>query len=289
MIDRRTAVSAISALAGFTLLGAITGAEARPHSPDRDLAALERDAGGRLGVFAVDAAGRVVAAHRADERFLLCSTFKAFLAGAVLMAADQGRERLDRRVLIARTDLVAHAPAVEAALADGTMSVEALCAAAVMLSDNAAANLLLDRVDGPAGLTRFFRSLGGGAARLDRREPQLNRPDGAKDTTTPAAAAAMLRRLLAPETLSAASRARLEGWMVESPTGRARIRAGLPPSWRAGDKTGTGPTGETNDIAFIDVPGRSRLFVAAYYEGPARAHPEREAVLAEAGKLIAGL
>jgi beta-lactamase class A len=276
---------------GFTIgltLTAVTPLRAQPRSLDARLAALEREAGGRLGVFAIDAAGRVEAAHRADERFLLCSTFKAFLAGAVLAAVDQGRERLDRRVPVSRADLVSHAPAVEKALADGAMSVEALCAAAVMLSDNAAANLLLDPVGGPAGMTKFFHLLGGNAARLDRREPELNRPDGDKDTTTPAAAAAMLRQLLAPGTLSAASRARLEGWMVDCPTGRARIRAGLPVSWRAGDKTGTGPKGETNDIAFVDVPERGRLFVAAYYEGPARTHPEREAVLAKAGRLIAG-
>lgn len=292
MIDRRTAISGLSAFAGFALVGGIADAVARPARPrssNPGLAALEREAGGRLGVIVVDAAGRAVAAHRADERFLLCSTFKAFLAGAVLEAVDRGCERLDRRVPVSRADLVSHAPAVEKALADGAMSVEALCAAAVMLSDNAAANLLLGPVGGPVGLTKFFRSLGGDAARLDRLEPELNRPDGDKDTTTPAAAAAMLRRLLAPGTLSTASRAKLEGWMVDCPTGRARIRAGLPASWRVGDKTGTGPNGETNDIAFVDVPGRGRLFVAAYYEGPARAYAEREAILAEAGKLIVGL
>lgn len=292
MINRRAAISGLSAFAGFALVGGITDAVARPiqrRLPDARLAALEHEAGGRLGVVAVDTEGRLVAAHRADERFLLCSTFKAFLAGAVLARIDGGRERLDRRVPVSRADLVSHAPAVEKAIADGAMSVDALCAAAVMLSDNAAANLLLGSIGGPAGLTRLFHSLGGDAARLDRLEPELNRPDGDKDTTTPAAAATMLHRLLGPGTLSVASRARLEGWMVECPTGRARLRAGLPPSWRAGDKTGTGPDGETNDIAFVDVPGRGRLFVAGYYEGAARRHPEREAVLAEAGRIIAGL
>jgi beta-lactamase class A len=268
-------------------LAAALPATARPRSLDDRLRDIERDAGGRLGVYAVDAEGRGLAAHRATERFLLCSTFKAFLAGATLARVESGEERLDRAVPVAAGDLVSYSPAVERAVAGGSMSVEALCEAAVVLSDNAAANLLLAPIGGPAGMTRYFRSLGGDAARLDRSEPELNRREGAKDTTTPEAAAMMLRRLLARGTLAAASRERLEGWMIASRTGRARLRAGLPEVWRAGDKTGTGPAGETNDVAFVDAPGRGRIFIAAYYEGPARTSAERNAVLADVGRAIA--
>ena len=35
--------------------------------------------------------------------------------------------------------------------------------------------------------------------------------------------------------LSAESKARLLGWLEQSPTGRSRLRAGLPKGWRAGD------------------------------------------------------
>lgn len=270
-------------------LAAVGPVRAAPNSGQSLLAALERDSGGRLGVCAIDASGRVLMTHRADERFLLCSTFKAFLVGAVLQAVDRGRERLDRRVPVSRADLVFYSPAVEKAVDEGGMTVEALCAAAVVLSDNAAGNLLLAQVGGPAGLTAFFRSLGGRAARLDRREPDLNRRDGDKDTVTPEAAARMLRRLLAPGMLTIASRARLEGWMIESSTGRARLRAGLPPEWRVGDKTGTGANGETHDLGFVELPQRGRLFVAAYYDAPGRPSADRQAVLAEVGRMIAEL
>lgn len=48
------------------------------------LAAIEKKLGGRLGVFALDTGSGRTLANRADERFLMCSTFKGLLAGLVL-------------------------------------------------------------------------------------------------------------------------------------------------------------------------------------------------------------
>src|SRR5690606_25318450 len=49
---------------------------------EAELAALEAKHGGRLGVFALDTASGKEIAHRAKERFALCSTFKLLLAAA---------------------------------------------------------------------------------------------------------------------------------------------------------------------------------------------------------------
>jgi beta-lactamase class A len=54
------------------------------------------------------------------------------------------------------------------------MSLAELCEAAMIVSDNTAGNLLLAALDGPAGLTRYARSLGDSITRLDRVEPDLN-------------------------------------------------------------------------------------------------------------------
>ena len=69
------------------------------------------------------------------------------------------------------------------------MKLGALCAAALELSDNTAANLLLETIGGPEGLTRYARALGDQQTRLDRVEPDLNSaiPGDERDTTTPAA------------------------------------------------------------------------------------------------------
>lgn len=101
------------------------------------------------------------------------------------------------------------------------------------------------------------------------------------------AAAALLGRIFTGQHLQASARRRLEGWMVECTTGLARLRAGLPETWRVGDKTGTGAAGETNDLAIVRAPGRPAAFIAAYYVAPTIPHRQREAVLAQAGALIA--
>ena len=48
------------------------------------IATIEERHGGRLGVFATDTASGRTLEYRADERFLMCSTFKGLLAAQVL-------------------------------------------------------------------------------------------------------------------------------------------------------------------------------------------------------------
>ncbi|GGK73417.1 hypothetical protein Ppa06_31950 [Planomonospora parontospora subsp. parontospora] len=67
------------------------------------------------------------------------------------------------------------------------MTAERLRHAAITVSDNTAGNVLLEQISGPAGLTRYYRSLGDPAGRLDRWEPQLNewKPGERRDTVKP--------------------------------------------------------------------------------------------------------
>lgn len=257
----------------------------------RDLAALESKHGGRLGVAAVDTADGRSIGHRTDERFALCSTFKLLLAAAVLAQVDAGEESLDRRVPFTEADLLDHSPVTRAHLAQGAMTVGELCAATVQVSDNAAANLLLPIVDGPAGLTRWLRSVGDATTRLDRYELALNTnlPGDPRDTTTPAAMAETTRRLITGEVLSRESREELIRWLVGSTTGGARLRAGLREAWKVGDKTGTGQRGAANDVAVVwPREGAAPWIIAVYYDAPESTPAARDRVIAEAARLVAG-
>ncbi len=221
----------------------------------------------------------------------MCSTFKAVLACMALRRVDEGTLMFATRVPFTAADLLEYAPDTRAHLADGAMSVEALCAAAVERSDNTAANLLLARLGGPAELTAFLRAMGDATTRLDRNEPTLNTnlAGDPRDTTTPSAMArTMATLLLSPRVLSPASRARIAEWMVASSTGRARLRAGMPPTWRVGDKTGTGERGACNDVAVAWPPGRAPIVVAAYVEAPAASLRAREEAHAEIGRVVVG-
>jgi beta-lactamase class A len=250
-------------------------------------AELERRVGGRLGVVAVDTATGQRIAHRGDERFLLCSTFKLLLVAQVLHRVDVGEERLERRIAYDAADLQAWSPETAQHVATG-MTVEALSVAALQQSDNTAANLLLRTQGGPEGLTRYVRALGDAVTRLDRIEPALNVPaPGDLDTTTPAAMAKTVRALLLGDALTPASRQRLAGWLEGNTTGGRRLRAGLPRDWRVGDKTGTSDDGSVSDVALATPPGRPPWIIVAYLMG---CHAPREAcedVLAEAARRLA--
>ncbi|MBI4951097.1 MAG: class A beta-lactamase [Myxococcales bacterium] len=274
------------------LLGALAPVGCAPAAvPRREspFDALEAKIGGRVGVFALDTASGARLEHRADERFAMCSTFKWALAAAVLARVDRGELALDDPIAFGESDLLEYAPATRANVARGQMTIEALADAIVTISDNTAANLLLREVGGPAGLTAFMRSLGDEETRLDRDEPMLNTnlPDDPRDTTTPRAMVGALRAALLGDVLSAPSRALLLGWLERCETGRARLRAGFPPDWRVGDKTGTGNRGACNDVAIATAPGAAPILVAAYVSDGAADKEALEAAHASVASVVA--
>jgi len=247
-----------------TFLGAAGLLLPLPALAQNGLAALEKG-GIRIGVAALDTGTGRTLSHRADERFLMCSSFKLVLAAAILRRVERGEERLDRLVRYAQADLLPVSFVTAPNVARG-LTVEALCAAIIHVSDNTAANLLLRSMGGPVALTTFLRQIGDGTSHLDRTETDLNVRNGEKDTTTPRAMLATIRSLLLGDVLRPASRARLIGWMDEVTTGARLLRAGFPGAWRAGDKTGRGAGGEINDLAIVRPPGRAPILVCAYSE-----------------------
>lgn len=142
---------------------------------------LERKRGGRLGVAVLDIDSGHRVSHRGGERFLMCSTFKFLLVAAVLARVDQGKENLGRRIVFNKDVVLNYAPMTKRHVGPPGTTIAQLCEAAITLSDNTAANLLLVSIGGPDGVTRYARSLGDPFTLLDRIEPALN----PYDATTP--------------------------------------------------------------------------------------------------------
>ena len=247
---------------------------------------LEKTNGGRLGVAVLDTATGERSAYRADERFPMCSTFKFLLVSAVLRSVDRHQETLDRAIPIPPKPLLSNSPLTEPH-AGGVMTIAALCEAALTRSDNTAANLLLERIGGPASITNFSRSIGDRVTRLDRTELSLNESlaGDPRDTTSPSAMVGNLKTVLLGDVLSSVSREQLTLWMEASLTGLDRLRAKLPKSWRAADKTGSNGEHTTNDIAVLWPPGKSPIIIAAYITQCAGPESKRTGMLAEIGRV----
>ncbi|MCK1738513.1 class A beta-lactamase [Bradyrhizobium sp. 138] len=279
LLDRRSLLASF----GWMAVSPVLAAGAPP-----ELEAYERESGGRIGVYAENLASGAKLAWRADERFVMCSTFKASLAACVLARVDRGEE-LAAMISYGKADLLDHAPVAKQNLAAGAMSVADMCKAIVELSDNTCANLLLARIGGPAALTAFWRSLGDTTSRLDHNEPELNRssPGKPEDTTTPVAMVGNLRRLVVGEALAPACRAQLTEWMVNCKTGANRLRGGLPASWKIGDKTGSNGKDAAGDIAVAWPKPDTPILIAAYVQGGTPTAGQIEAAFARIGRMVA--
>ncbi|MEV7026486.1 class A beta-lactamase [Kitasatospora sp. NPDC093558] len=249
---------------------------------------LEQQFGARLGVYALDTGSGREVVHRADERFAFASTIKSLAAGALLRKASD--EQLDKVVTYRQEDVLEWAPIASQHVATG-MTVRDLAAAAIQYSDNTAANLVTAELGGPAAVQTSLRELGDPTTSVDRTEPSLNEatPGDTRDTSTPRALAADLRRYVLGDVLAEDRRRLLTDWLVGNTTGGPYIRAGLPADWKVGDKTGTGEYGTRNDVA-VTWPsgGRSPIVIVVLSDRGKPKATSDDALIAQATKAVVG-
>jgi beta-lactamase class A len=289
-LNRRTLLSLVLAGVGT----AATGTGIAHSAPDETTAAaalaqLEGTLPGRLGVATIDTATGAVLGYRADERFLLCSTAKTLVVAAVLQRSTTDPDLLGRVIDYQQSDVLDYAPVTAQHVGQG-MTVDALCDAAITVSDNTAANLLVQLLGGPQAVTAFARSIGDDVTRIDRLEPDLNdaSPGDLRDTSTPAQMAQNLRTLLVDGYLAEVPRQRLTALLKANTTGDKAIRAGVPRDWVVGDKTGSGSQGQSNDIAIAWPPGRPPVLIGVYTapDDPHLPADRAHDVIAEAARLV---
>ncbi|MGH3376227.1 MAG: class A beta-lactamase [Actinoallomurus sp.] len=270
-----------------------TSASAEPADPQRELRALEASHHDHIGAFALDTGTGRTVGYRMNERFPELSTWKAMEAAEVLDRARRSEPGLlDRMVHWTASQEVAGSPLTAGHGATG-MTVSQLIGAAMSVSDNTAANLVLDQIGGdPTSLTRYYRSIHDPISRLDHNETALNdwRPGELHDTTTPASIGRDLNRVTLGDALTAPDRTRLIGWLRGCTTGGERIRAGLPKNWTVGDKTGTNSAfGAANDIAIAWPPSHAPLIITVYTYGKPGSAVDNKAISTAAAILARSL
>ena len=267
---------------------AATGARAA-GAPSPAVQAFEAESGGRIGIYGENLRTGRKLAWRPDERFVMCSSFKASLAALILRRVDLRQDALDDRIALKTSDMQDwYAPVAQINLAKGSMTVGEMCAAAVEHSDNTCASLLLKRVGGPPAVTAFWRTLGDLTSRLDDPEPVLNRTPlgGVRDTTTPRAMAITLGKLTLGGALSPSSRGALNGWLIANTTGDDRLRAGLPAAWTTGDKTGNNGKDAAADLV-VTWSSSGPILVAAYTRGGEPTPAQLKTVFRAVGQRVA--
>jgi len=289
---RLTASSMSQMAAGFALGLSLAGASLA-ETPVEALAAtvaqIESQFDSRVGITIVDTGSDFTWSHRDDERFLMNSAVKVPICGAVLARADVGNLALSQKLPVQQSDLVDYAPVAERHVG-GDMTIAELCLAAIDQSDNTAANLLIDHLGGPQVVTGYFRDLGDPVSRLDRYEPALNSfaPGDPRDTTTPAAFAESLRRMLLGDALSPASRNQLAEWMRHGGVTGKLLRRDAPAGWRILDKSGSG-SHNRNIVAVINPDDAAPWIVTIFLSDMDADFATRDAALQRIGSDVVAL
>ncbi|MBP2671922.1 MAG: beta-lactamase, partial [candidate division NC10 bacterium] len=111
-----------------------------------ELQRLEERYGGRLGIMAKNLGTGAVIRYRADERFPTASVIKLPVMAAYFHLVDQGRVDPAMRVELTAADKKPDSDFLQFLDAGATMSLRDAVRLMIVLSDNTATNLVLDRL-----------------------------------------------------------------------------------------------------------------------------------------------
>jgi beta-lactamase class A len=303
---------------------------AAPSALAQTIRTLHRGFTGKAGIAirAVDEGWTVEAGGR--QRLPQQSVSKLWVAMTLLDLRDQGRARLDDEIVVRPEDLTLfHQPIAYLVKGEGyRTTLGALLDRALTQSDNTANDRLLTYVGGPeavrdtiankrlgdirfgpgerllqagtAGLTwqpafalgnafSVARSKLDPAARTAALDAYIaDPPDGA----APLAIADALARLARGELLSETSTRLLLTTMSSSRTGRARLKAALPPGWDLAHKTGTGQdlgrrNAGFNDVGLLTAPDGRRYAIAVMIGDTERPIRERQLLIQAVAAAVA--
>ena len=252
-----------------------------------NLTNIEKRIFGRIGVSILNTQTKEIWSFNGNERFPMMSTFKTLACAKLLYDSDNKLVDKLSEFHITNDQIIAWSP-VTKELVGQDISLEKACEATMLMSDNTAANIVLENTGGPKALTDFLRGINDSSTRLDRFEPKLNQasPGDFRDTTTPNAMVNTLNKLLQGNTISDSSKTQLMAWMQNNKVSDPLLRSILPSNWHIADRSGAGNNGSRGITAIIWNKTHKPLIVSIYLTQTELSMNERNAVIVEIGKAI---
>src|SRR5688572_16437086 len=103
-----TGLSRRHVLMGGVAIAALAAGAPRPAlatpppalTTDQQIAGLEQAHNAIIGLFAVNLDSGATVAHRSQDPFAMCSTFKAYAAARVLQMVERGQLTLDQKAFV---------------------------------------------------------------------------------------------------------------------------------------------------------------------------------------------
>jgi beta-lactamase class A len=265
----------------------LTSTSATATTLNNSISAIEQRISGRIGVAVLDTQNKQTWAYNGDAHFPMMSTFKTLACAKMLSKSANGNLDTSTSSLIKAEELIPWSP-VTKTFVNNTITVAKACEATMLTSDNTAANIVLQHIGGPQGVTAFLREIGDEVSQLDRIEPELNeaKVGDLRDTTTPTAIVTTLNKLLLGDVLSDIDKNQLKTWMQNNKVSDSLLRSILPQGWFIADRSGAGGNGSRGITAMLWSSERQPLIISIYLTETELEMAVRNEIIVEIGKLI---
>ncbi|UZW55007.1 class A beta-lactamase-related serine hydrolase [Sphingobium sp. JS3065] len=256
---------------------------------------------GTVGIAVRDLGTGETLAYNGDTLFPMASTYKVAVAAKILSLLDAGSLSLDEPLLRLGRPL----------------PVRTLLDMSLTLSDNEATDALVARAGGPQAVNDWVHAAGIKGLRVDsntrdllarakvtgvgfgdeaavesvlsaaqrdaRDMPNIGFTADPRDTATPRAMDDLLAAIRLGKVLKPQTTALMLSIMERCKTGKARLRAMLPPGTRIAHKTGT-LNGLGNDTGIVTLPDGRMFVISVFVMKDYKGHEMRDRIMAEAAR-----
>lgn len=256
---------------------------------------------GTVGIAVRDLGTGETLAYNGDTLFPMASTYKVAVAAKILSLLDAGSLSLEEKL-----------PRL-----GRPVPVRTLLEMSLTLSDNDATDALVARAGGPQAVNDWVHAAGIKGLRVDsntrdllarakvpgtgfgdeaamesglssaqrdaRDMPNIGFAADPRDTATPRAMDDLLGAIRQGRVLQPQTSALMLSIMERCKTGKARLRAMLPPGTRIAHKTGT-LNGLGNDTGIVTLPDGRMFVITVFVMKDHRGHEMRDRIMAEAAR-----
>lgn len=210
-----------------------------------------------------------------EIHFPMQSVFKFHIALAVLDQVDQGKLTLNQEIFISKKGLLPNTwSPIRDKYPDGNikLTLAEIIKYTVAISDNNGCDILLKLIGGPEEVEKYIHKLGIKDISITYNEEEMHKDWNAQfsNWTTPKAATDLLVAFYTKNILSDSSFNFLLKTLIETSTGKNKIKGQLPEGTTVAHKTGSsgtndeGITAAVNDIGVITLPNGKHFAISVF-------------------------
>lgn len=232
-----------------------------------------------------------------NKKLPMLSVFKFHIALAVLNEVDAGKLKLDRKILVKKSDLLENTwSPIREKYPEGNieMSLSELLKYTVAQSDNNSCDILLRLIGGTETVQKFTNATGIKDFQIKANEAKMHQGYEFMywNWTTTNAANQLLKKFFDGKILSKKSTDFLMKIMIETTTGTTKIVAQLPQGTVVAHKTGSsgkddkGLTVAENDIGIITLPNGKHYALSVFVSDSLEKDETNTKMIADISKIV---